>query len=99
MHCVPAYTSSPAPFATGTLSPVIAAWSTDEPPATTTPSSGMISPGLTITVSPTPTSSTPTVTSAPSRLTLAVCGARWRSEAIERSALPAAYSSRNSAMA
>jgi len=78
---------------------VIGAWSTEDAPAVTMPSSATVSPGLAIAVSPTPTSLTGTVVSSPPRRTRAVCGAISRSDAIERSALPAAYSSRNSAMA
>ncbi len=81
------------------LSPVIAAWSIEDSPSVTVPSSGITSPGRTIAVSPTRTSLTGTITSSSSRLIRAVCGATSRSDAIERCARPAAYTSRNSAMA
>ena len=51
-------TSSPGPFSTGRLSPVSIASSTVDVPSATTPSTGIFSPGRTITVSPGTTSST-----------------------------------------
>ena len=55
---VPANTSSPADFSTGSDSPVIGAWLTGLAPDTTTPSSGIFSPGLTSRTSASRTSST-----------------------------------------
>ena len=51
-------TSSPGCFSTGRLSPVSMDSSTAEAPSVTTPSTGIFSPGRTITVSPGTTSST-----------------------------------------
>ncbi len=53
-------TSSPGPFPTGMDSPVSMDSSTAERPSVTTPSTGIFSPGRTITRSPTSTSSTGT---------------------------------------
>ena len=50
---VPAKTSAPSAFSRGNDSPVIVDWSTDECPATTTPSIGSREPGFTSTTSPT----------------------------------------------
>src|SRR5262249_7374882 len=57
---VPANTSSPAAFSTGSDSPVTGAWFTWLTPPTTRPSRGTFSPGRTITTSPTLMSSTGT---------------------------------------
>ena len=73
---VAALTLSPAPLSTGRLSPVSAASSTALSPAMTSPSTGMLSPGFTIKVSPFTTSSASIVTSTPSRSTCALFGAR-----------------------
>ena len=71
-----AATLAPGSFSTGRLSPVRADSSTEEAPSVTTPSTGMRPPGRTTMRSPTATSSTGTSTSAPSRSTMAVLGAR-----------------------
>ena len=71
-----ATTRSPGPFSTGMDSPVRADSSTEEVPSVTSPSTGMEAPGLTKMRSPTATSSTGISTSAPSRRTVAVLGAR-----------------------
>ena len=71
-----AATLAPGSFSTGRLSPVRADSSTEEAPSVTTPSTGMRPPGRTTMRSPTTTSSTGTSTSAPSRSTMAVLGAR-----------------------
>ena len=55
---VPAKTSSPSRFSTGTDSPVMGAWLTEALPFVIWPSRGMRSPGLTRTVAPSGTSST-----------------------------------------
>ncbi len=69
-------TCDPIAFSTGTDSPVMADSSTNAVPSTTTPSTGIDSPARTTTRSPTCTCSVGTVTSAPSRTTVAVLGAR-----------------------
>ncbi len=73
---VAAITLSPIFFSTGILSPVNAAWSIEVDPSIITPSTGMFCPGLTTTISSTITSSTETSISFPSRITVAVFGAR-----------------------
>ena len=72
---VAAETPSPSCLSTGTLSPVRADSSTALAPESTTPSTGMFSPGRTTKVSPSRTCSMGTVVSLPSRSTLAVLGA------------------------
>src|SRR2546428_121935 len=74
-------TSSPIFFATGRGSPVSIDSSTAEAPSVTTPSTGIFSPGFTMTRSPGTTSSTGIATSLPSRTTCAALArspARWR---------------------
>ena len=66
----------PSPFSTGRLSPVRADSSTEAVPAVTTPSTGILPPWRTMTVSPTTISAAGTVTSWPSRRTTALSGAR-----------------------
>ena len=68
---------SPSALSTGMLSPVSALSLTALWPSRTTPSTGMFSPGRTTKMSPFSTSSTPTVTSWPSRRTVAVLGASF----------------------
>lgn len=63
---VPAKTSSPASFATGSGSPVMVAWSTSLTPERMRPSAPTRSPGRTRMVSPTTRSSVGTVASLPS---------------------------------
>ena len=90
-----AATLSPGPFSTGRLSPVRALSSTEERPSVTSPSTGMRSPGRTTTRSPTSTSSTGISTSAPSRRTVAVLGARSISRVMASLVLPLERVSRN----
>ena len=88
--------SSPLLISRGMLSPVSATVLSDDVPETTMPSSGTFSPGLTMIVSPTATSSGATVISSPLRSTWAVSGRisiRW--EMLSR-LLPSAYSSKSS---
>ena len=59
-------TSSPAPFSTGTDSPVRSDSSTEEAPSTTRPSVATFSPGRTTNLVPTVSSPTGTITSSPS---------------------------------
>ena len=70
-------TVSPSALSTGMLSPVSADSLTALAPSTTTPSTGMFSPGRTTKMSPLLTSSMPTVISSPFRMTLAVFGASF----------------------
>ena len=74
---VAAETSSPACLSTGMLSPVRADSSTALMPSTTTPSTGMLSPGFTAKKSPAKTSSTDTSVSTPSTILRAVFGASF----------------------
>ena len=90
---VAADTASPAALSTGTLSPVSAASSTAASPDTTTPSTGMLSPGRTMKTSPTRTSATGTTVSAPSRSTVAVRGASRMSDLSASVVLPFARAS------
>ena len=70
-------TVSPSALSTGMLSPVRAASFTALLPSTTTPSTGMFSPGRTTKMSPCRTCSTGTSVSVPSRTTVAVLGASF----------------------
>ena len=74
---VAAETVSPSALSTGMLSPVSADSLTALAPLTTTPSTGMLSPGRTTKVSPLRTLSIGTVSSLPSRTTVAVFGASF----------------------
>ena len=67
---------SPGTLSTGMLSPVIADSSTAAAPSVSTPSAGMACPDLTTAISPLSSSSIGIATSAPSRSTTAVRGAR-----------------------
>ena len=87
---VPAKTSSPGPRWTGTGSPVTAAWSTYDDPAATVPSTGIRSPGRTITISPTPIVSTAQTDSQPFRRTSASFGTSAMSDRIAPLALSTA---------
>src|SRR5207245_10370057 len=64
---VPAWTSAPVTFSTGSDSPVIDDWSTKECPSSTMPSTGIRAPGFTTIRSPTWTSSVSTSWARPSR--------------------------------
>ena len=77
------------------LSPVIADSSTAALPSVISPSTGMLAPGLTISRSPTATSSTGISASTPSRSTSAVLGARSISLVIASPVLPFERVSRN----
>ena len=74
---VAADTLSPTCFSTGMLSPVRTDSLTALSPSITIPSTGILSPGLTINRSPTPTSSIGTVFSPPSSIITAVFGASF----------------------
>ena len=65
-------TVSPACLSTGRLSPVTIDSSRDDWPSVMIPSTGIFSPGLTTTMSPTTTASTAISTSVPARITRAV---------------------------
>ena len=71
---VPPTTVAPAPFSTGTGSPVIIDSSTKDAPSTTSPSTATFSPGRTSTTSPTATSAIGSSTTPASRRTRAVRG-------------------------
>ncbi len=73
---VAAETKSPGPLSTGTLSPVRALSSTALAPSSTTPSTGMFSPGRTAKISPGTTCSTGTWRSSSPRIKVAVLGAK-----------------------
>ena len=76
---VPPISRSPGCFSTGSGSPVSMASSTAVVPSRIVPSTGIVSPGRTITRSPTTTSSTGISRSCPSRCTRAVLGLSARS--------------------
>ena len=75
---VAAETDAPGALSAGMLSPVSAASLTALVPSSTTPSTGMRSPGRTRNTSPERTCSIGTVSSAPPRSTVAVLGASCR---------------------
>ena len=74
---VAAETRSPTSLSTGMLSPVSAASLTAVWPSSTTPSTGMFSPGRTTNTSPFFTWAMGTTCSCPSRTTVAVLGASF----------------------
>ena len=74
---VAAETASPTALSTGMLSPVRADSFTALSPSSTTPSTGIFSPGRTTNKSPFCTWSMETSVSAPSRTTMAVLGASF----------------------
>ena len=74
---VAAETASPGPLSAGTLSPVRADSLTALSPSSTTPSTGICSPGRTTKTSPFCTCSMGTSVSPPSRRTIAVLGASF----------------------
>jgi hypothetical protein len=81
---VPANTSSPISFATGSGSPVIEAWSTSLRPSSTSPSAPTRSPGRTSTMSPTTRSAVSISSSSPYPLSrVARSGARSSSARTE----------------
>ena len=85
----------PVSFSTGMLSPVIADSSTAACPSVKTPSTGTLMPLRTTRISPFSTSSTGISSSAPSRSTTAVFGAKSISFVIASLVLPLARASRN----
>ena len=86
---VPANTSPPGSLATGTLSPVIGAWSTALVPTTTRPSSAMRSPGRTMKRVPTGAAAAAISRSSPAAdRARTVGGVRSSSAEIARRALP-----------
>ena len=86
-------TSSPSSLLTGMGSPVSIDSSTVEEPPTTTPSTGIFSPGRTRTRSPWRTSATGTSVSTPSRMTRAVRACRPMSFLIASPVWPLARAS------
>src|SRR5690606_431219 len=88
-------TSPPGPFATGMLSPVIMDSSTVERPSSTTPSTGIRSPGRTTMMSPTCTWAMGTSTSTPPWTTRAVLGCRPMSFLMAADVRPLAWASRS----
>ena len=87
---VPAKTSSPGPFSTGTLSPVMGLWSMLLLPAATAPSMGTRSAGRTRTTSPMATSAMGTSAKSAPRFTHADFGVRRPRERIALRAWPMA---------
>ena len=79
---VPPVTASPTAFTTGSVSPVSMDSSTSVAPSTTTPSTGIFSPGRTSTVSPATTWARGTSRSSPPRTTRAVGGVRFMSDSM-----------------
>ena len=73
---VPPVTRAPGSFSTGMGSPVTIDSSTELRPSTTTPSTGIFSPGRTRSRSPTATLASGTSSSRPSRMRRASFGAR-----------------------
>ena len=92
---VPPMTSSPGFLPTGMLSPVIMLSSTEDRPATTSPSTGTRSPDRTRTMSPRTTCSIGMSLSTPARTTRAVRGARPTSLRIASEVWLRARASRN----
>ena len=91
---VPATTSSPRAFSTGMGSPVSMDSSTAVWPSTTSPSTGIFSPGRTRTRSPCSTCSIAMSTSSPSLTTRAVRACRPMRRLMASEVLPRARSSR-----
>ena len=85
---VAANSLSPGPFATGRLSPLSIASSRLDCPSLTSPSTGTLSPGRTMKMSPGIMVATGTSTNTPSRTMVAVCGCR-RSRASTAAVVPA----------
>ena len=73
---VPQNTSSPTSLSIGSDSPVIIDWSSDEVPVIISPSTGTLSPGRILKVSPIFISSTGIISSIPLVILLPVCGVR-----------------------
>ena len=90
---VPLATLSPTPLSTGKASPVITAWLMEVSPAIILPSTGMVSPGKTRSISPTHTASAAIISSCPLLSRRAVCGVRWTSFSIPARALATVKSS------
>jgi len=91
---VPPVTVAPPSFRTGMASPVSIDSSTEDPPSTTTPSTGIAAPGRTRRRSPAATSAKSTCSSLPSApMRSADLGARFSSARIARPAAARARSS------
>ena len=90
---VAALTLSPSALSTGTLSPVSADSFTAENPSSTTPSTGILSPGRTTKTSPGTTSAAGTLTSLPSLTIVAVLGVSFTRLLIASVVLPLARAS------
>ncbi|VVB99372.1 Uncharacterised protein [uncultured archaeon] len=94
LFIVPAITLLPFVFSTGMDSPVTNDSSTEESPSSTMPSTGIRSPGFTITTSPTITSDDGTRISLPFLTTVAILGERSMSFRIASLVLPFATASK-----
>ena len=92
---VPPKALSPSALLRGILSPVSIDSSTEVSPPVTIPSTGIFSPGLIISFSPTCTSIMETSFSVPSLITLAIPGRKSISFLIASPALPFAFVSKN----
>ena len=90
---VPLATSSPSDLSTGSDSPVITAWSTEVCPPVITPSTGMVSPGSTRSISPTCTACASIVSSPRGVMRRAVRGVRRTSFSIPARAFATVSSS------
>ena len=86
-------TLAPTPFSAGSASPVSIDSSTEERPSTTRPSTAMLSPGRTSTISPTCTVPAGTSTSAPARTRRAIRGCNASRRRITAEARPLARAS------
>ena len=73
---VPQNTSSPISLSIGSDSPVIIDWSRDELPCIISPSTGTLSPGRILKISPILISSTEIISSLSSTILLPVCGVK-----------------------
>ena len=103
---VPANTSSPGAFSAGSDSPVTGAWLTALCPATTSPSSGIFSPGRTTITAPGAIRSTATRRSPSASRTSASAGVRsirarmaWRARSSVRASSACASAKRNTTAA
>ena len=83
-------TGDPGALDTGRLSPVTTDSSTSLRPSSTTPSTAILSPGRTSSRSPATTSAVVTSTASPSRMTVALGGARSSSARMASLAPPRA---------
>ena len=94
VFCEPPVTASPSPLTTGRVSPVSMDSSTSVEPSITTPSTGIFSPGKTMTVSPAATCARGISCSLPPRMTRAVGGVRFMRASIAWLVAPFALPSR-----